>query len=214
LLPARARLSPRTHWRNHRRVRRRASGRSHYNYFRDYDPATGRYVESDPAGLKGGVNTYAYGYGSPVTWDDPLGLKPGDSFPSPEAAAIDALNYINTKSDCGKREYFNWIWKEWSLFGNPTYTYDEPTGLGPAGGVVPPKPMYHDVYAMAHNHPPLPGYDSDNYSTADEDTADANNVPSYLEIPSGIIKRYTPAPGVPRGFRESTVGKASCSCQR
>lgn len=46
----------------------------HYNYFRDYDPAIGRYVESDPVGLRGGINTYAYSGSSPLWNLDPLGL--------------------------------------------------------------------------------------------------------------------------------------------
>jgi RHS repeat-associated protein len=46
----------------------------HYNYFRDYEPETGRYVESDPIGLGGGVSTFLYVTANPVLLVDPLGL--------------------------------------------------------------------------------------------------------------------------------------------
>jgi RHS repeat-associated protein len=51
----------------------RSSGLT-YNYFRDYDPRVGRYAESDPIGLDGGMSTYLYVGASPVMFKDPTGL--------------------------------------------------------------------------------------------------------------------------------------------
>ncbi|WP_426702618.1 RHS repeat-associated core domain-containing protein [Rhodanobacter sp. Col0626] len=46
------------------------------NGMRDcYEPATGRYCQSDPTGLAGGISTYAYALNSPLSYVDPLGLN-------------------------------------------------------------------------------------------------------------------------------------------
>jgi len=46
----------------------------HYNYFRDYDPSIGRFIESDPIGLQAGTNTYGYVAARPIVFGDPFGL--------------------------------------------------------------------------------------------------------------------------------------------
>ena len=52
----------------------------YHNFHRDYDPGIGRYVQSDPIGLDGGVNIYLYALQSPMIYIDELGLNPGHGY--------------------------------------------------------------------------------------------------------------------------------------
>ena len=45
-----------------------------YNYFRTYNPTTGRYTQNDPIGLDGGWNRFGYVEGNPLSFVDPWGL--------------------------------------------------------------------------------------------------------------------------------------------
>lgn len=63
-----------------------------YNMGRDYAPNSGRYIESDPIGLLGGLNTYSYAFAAPTSNVDPMGLKVTGQwveYPHPENIHVD-----------------------------------------------------------------------------------------------------------------------------
>ena len=73
----------------------------HYNYFRDYDPHVGRYIQSDPIGLRGGLNGFLYGRGSPIQYIDPRGEAAGVVVIGGTALIVGTAIYLS--SPAGKK---------------------------------------------------------------------------------------------------------------
>lgn len=92
----------------------------HYNYFRDYEPGTGRYVESDPIGLDGGISTYAYVSARPLTAVDPSGLL-----------GSDGTAYRDPCCQTSEFECWRKCMQQWLLLGVAAPT----AARGTAGGV-------------------------------------------------------------------------------
>ncbi len=68
----------------------------HYNYFRYYEPETGRYISPDPIGLAGGLNVYGYVEQNPLSFTDSNGLLP-DAIVDLGLIAFDLASYAYNK---------------------------------------------------------------------------------------------------------------------
>ncbi|XQE67013.1 RHS repeat-associated core domain-containing protein [Pseudomonas sp. P3C3] len=194
----------------------------HYNYFRDYDPDTGRYVQGDPTGLVGGLNYFAYAFGNPIIWADALGLRPGELFKTPDDAAIDAGNYARLYLN-QSIEYGGWIYEKDGCW---TYNFIKGTAGDPFGpphkrpglpGIKAARPN-DNARLIWHTHPRggMPMF-AENFSgngePGDIKTAIDNDFGIYLNTPSGVNANYDPRNGQP--YRQlPSKEPEKCPCKK
>jgi RHS repeat-associated protein len=197
-----------------------------YNYFRDYDAVTGRYVESDPIGLLGGVSTYGFVGASPLLGTDRYGLaQDADSlckdppcaptkkrYRTQRAAARAMLKAVNPVSIHFSVEICGFVCKDnkenkdgnYFLPGHFVGTF---AGCSPANAAGCPSCATKVAYWHTHgsysdaNGDGIDDYDSEHFSTgpAPSDTAyaDSNQIDGYLGTPTNQFWGYRHGSGTP-----------------
>jgi RHS repeat-associated protein len=135
----------------------------YHNGFRDYTPGWGRYVQSDPIGLGGGMNTYRYGEGNPLKYTDRSGLCIGPFIVVCAELAFDAIEGSALYFDLLETSYagaglsdalfaqveesaFNATIQALALYNNPAVAFFLTAAADPFNIQLPP---FYNPYAEA-----------------------------------------------------------------
>ena len=177
----------------------------HYNYFRDYNPAIGRYPAADPIGLRGGVNLYSYTRNNPIRYSDPTGRDIGISV-DPNAAGGNGHTTLYFQDGSGNwYQYNQGAAGSTSSGGNLGYLMGlpAPAGVGiqpgapPQGSIIIPTTSSQDPLIAQSAAQSQNNHNSGilNYNLYSNNCTDAacsvvNNAGAGLEIPNpwSIIK--------------------------
>jgi RHS repeat-associated protein len=99
-----------------------------YNVHRDFEAASGRYLQSDPLGISAGTSTYSYVRGNPLTGIDPLGLCDEDD--RCRKVKADGIEECSGTFPNGRMN-------QSMIFFNCLNAYLEAHGCGPGGKPLP-----------------------------------------------------------------------------
>ena len=139
---------------------------THYNYFRDYDPNTGRYEQSDPIGLLGGTNTYAYSGDDPENRIDPSGLAWYCTAPLHVAPSLDFGGrgpahhaFVCDKQDhCGGQDWSRQPWYKNPILGPGTPSVGDKFNPGRCEKILPDNECMNSCLAKKIDDPNRPPY--------------------------------------------------------
>jgi len=132
---------------------------------------------------------YRYVQNNPLKFVDPLGLAPGDIYPSEGSAGSSAIGDINSVSIAVGREFGGTVYPS-----GGGYTYTAPIMLGGAGGSL---NILSGSSAIYHTHGSNdPGYDNNNFSPRDIQTSFETGLNMYLGTPDGgPVQFFSPISG-------------------
>ena len=158
------------------------SGPFLYNYFRDYDPSTGRFPQADPIGLAGGsMSLYTYADNAPTMKTDPLGLK--------TFMCTKPLHSLPRSWDSGGRSVAD-------VPGNPLYHQYLCISDGKGGYICGGQDQRGEKWYDPINGPGKPSNDSFNKDTCEQKEPDNNCIEQCLAKKfAGPRPRY----GIPFG---------------